>query len=132
MIKKNVLLFVPMIGGGGVEKNLFLIANYLSNKFQKISIISTSKEYKNKFNKNVEFITPKNKFWNKSSRRIKYLVCLLLLFLEFKKNKKIIVFCFQANVYCILLCKILGIKVIVRSNTSPSGWAQNSIKKKFL
>ena len=59
MIKKNVLLFAPMIGGGGVEKNLFLIANYFSYKFQKVSIISTSKEYKKKFNKNIEFITPK-------------------------------------------------------------------------
>ena len=74
MIKKNVLLFVPMIGGGGVEKNLFLIANYLSNKFQKISIISTSKKYKNKFNKNVEFITPKNKLWNRSLKIINILI----------------------------------------------------------
>ena len=43
MIKKSILIFVPMIGGGGVEKNLFIIANYLSNHFETISIISTSK-----------------------------------------------------------------------------------------
>ena len=38
---------------------------------------------------------------------------------------------FQANVYCILLCKIFNIKIIVRSNSSPSGW-YHSIIKKFI
>ena len=38
-------------------------------------------------------------------------------------------FLFQANIYCIILCKILGIKIIVRSNSSPSGWYHNFIKK---
>ena len=36
--------------------------------------------------------------------------------------------CFQANIYCIILCKILKIKIIVRSNSSPSGWANNTLK----
>ena len=122
---------MPSIQDGGVEKNLFIVANFLIKKLGKLSVITASKNYKEKFHNKIDLITPKNNFWNKSSRRVKYFVCLLLLFLEFKKNKKIIVFCFQANVYCILLCKILGIKVIVRSNTSPSGWSQNLIKKIF-
>ena len=42
-----------------------------------------------------------------------------------------VVFSFQANIYCILLCKLLGIKIIVRSNSSPSGWYHNFIKKFF-
>ena len=36
---------------------------------------------------------------------------------------------FQANIYCVIICKILGIKVIVRSNSSPSGWYHNNFKK---
>ena len=129
MKQKNVILFMPSIQNGGVEKNLFIVANFLIKKLGKLSVITASKNYKKKFHNKIDLITPKSGFINKSSRRIKYFICLFLLFLEFKKNKEIIVFCFQASLYCILLCKILGIKILVRSNTSPSGWSQNSFKK---
>ena len=39
---------MPSIEGGGVEKNLFLVCNYLSKKFKKIKIITISKKYKKK------------------------------------------------------------------------------------
>ena len=61
-----IFIFAPLIRGGGVEKNLFIIANYLSNYFNKISIISTSKEFKPKFNKNIKFIRKCN-YYNLSS-----------------------------------------------------------------
>ena len=44
------------------------------------------------------------------------------------KNKNSLVFSFQANIYCIVLCKLIGVKIITRSNTSPSGWPQGIIK----
>ena len=44
-------------------------------------------------------------------------------------NRKTLVLCFQANVYCTLLCKLLNIKIIVKSNSAPSGWSQNIVKK---
>ena len=59
-------------------------------------------------------------------------MCLFLLFFEILKNKNVIVLSFQGNVYCTLLCKLLGVKVIVRSNTSPEGWSQNIIKHFFF
>ena len=31
-IKKKLIIFMPSIDGGGVEKNLFIISNFLSNK----------------------------------------------------------------------------------------------------
>ena len=52
---------MPSIEGGGVEKNLFIITNYLSKKFNYVSLITSSKEFKNNFEK-VEFITPVIKF----------------------------------------------------------------------
>jgi glycosyltransferase involved in cell wall biosynthesis len=61
--------------------------------------------------------------------RIKYFYCLIILFIFLLKNKNTVVFSFQANIYCILLCKILKIKIISRSNSSPSGWSHNFIKK---
>ena len=39
MKEKEIVIFMPSINGGGVEKNFFLIANYLSTKFSKISVI---------------------------------------------------------------------------------------------
>ncbi len=45
------------------------------------------------------------------------------------KNKNSIVFAFQANIYCIFLCNLLGVKIIARINASPSGWYKNTFLK---
>ncbi len=125
MIKKNILLFAPELGGGGVEKNLFLIANYFSSKFQKVSIISLSPEYKNKFKKNVKFIAPVSKFWiGIKNRQLKIIISLFLLVKYYFDNPKFTVLSFNGNLYCCLICKILGIKVILRSNASITGWSK--------
>jgi glycosyltransferase involved in cell wall biosynthesis len=129
MNNKNLVFFIPYIGGGGVEKNLFLISNYLSTKINNIYICTTSNKYKNKFNKKIKFILPKKKISENLYIRIKYFYCLIILFIFLLKNKNTVVFSFQANIYSILLCKILRIKIISRSNSSPSGWNHNFIKK---
>ena len=49
-MKKKLIIFMPSIEGGGVEKNLFIIANYLSNKLKNTSIITSTNEFNNKFN----------------------------------------------------------------------------------
>ena len=38
-MKRNIILFIPSIEQGGVEKNFFIIANYLIKKYNKIYII---------------------------------------------------------------------------------------------
>ena len=131
-MKKKLILFMPSFEGGGVEKNLFLIANFFIKKIDKISIITVSKKYKNRFNKKISFISPKYFFWDNFNRPIKYIICLYLLLLEYLKSKNLIVFCFQGNVLCIIFCKILNIKIIIRPNSSPSGWSTNFIKKKVF
>ena len=45
---KNLILFMPFIGGGGVEKNLYIIANYLSTKIDKIKLCTLSIDKKKK------------------------------------------------------------------------------------
>ena len=126
---KKLIIFMPSIEGGGVEKNLFIVSNFLSQKLNNISVISASKKYYKKFNKKITFITPKSYTWDAFGRRIKYLICLLILLQEIFKNKNLVVFSFQANIYCILICKLFGIKIISRSNSSPSGWSKNFLKK---
>ena len=127
-MKKKLILFMPSIEGGGVEKNLYLIANYLIKKINKISLITVTKNAKNKFNNKIKFITPRNTFWDRMNKKIKYICCLYLLFIQILKNRNILVFCFQANIYCIILCKFFGVKIIIRSNSSPTGWSRNFLK----
>jgi hypothetical protein len=62
-------------------------------------------------------------------RRTKFIICLLLLLKKIIFNKNITVFCFQGLVYCTILCKIFSKKIVIRSNSSPSGWSQNIFKK---
>ena len=57
--KKELILFMPFIGGGGVEKNLFIISNYLSKKFKKVTICTGSIDKKKKFNNKIKFLSPK-------------------------------------------------------------------------
>ena len=130
---KELIIFMPSIEGGGVEKNLFIISEYLSIYIKNISIITLSKQYKKKFNKEINFLTLKNDFWDKIGRRKKFIISLFILLIEIIKRKRnVLVFCFQGNIYCTLLCKLLGIKIIVRSNSAPDGWSQNFIKFFFF
>jgi len=130
MNKNKIIIFAPILGGGGVEKNLFLISNYLVNKFENVSIITTSSEFAHKFNKRVNLIAPKKKIWNKiKSRRLKIFICLLLLVKSYLSNKKISVLSFQGNLYCCLLCKFLKIRILLRSNASITGWSKGFLKR---
>jgi len=128
MKNKYLVIFMPSIEGGGVEKNLFIIANYLSSIDNNIKLITASKGFDQKF-KNIDIIKPKLSFLKNTSRKFKYLICLLELLKLILSRKEISVFSFQANLYCIILCKIFKIKVIIRSNSSPTGWSKNSLKK---
>ena len=128
MKRKRLIIFMPSIEGGGVEKNLFIISRYLVKKIKDISLITVSNSYRKKFDKKIKFISPKNSFWDSVGRRKKFFIGLLMLFFEILKNRNALVLCFQGNIYCTFLCKILGIKIIVRSNSSPDGWSQNFFK----
>ena len=117
---------MPSMEGGGVEKNLVIIANYIKKKGVDVNLISFDNKFKKNFDKKINFITPQFKASNKS-KYYKYFFCLLLLARELIKND-CLVFSFQANIYSIILCKIFKTQVIVRSNSSPSGWNKNFLK----
>jgi len=77
-IKKELIVYSPTIEDGGVEKNLYNITNYLSNKIPKVTVITANKN-KNNFNKKINFLSPKNHKWNFSNRYLKSLICIKLL-----------------------------------------------------
>ena len=129
MTQKKLIIFMPSIEGGGVEKNLYIISDYLTSKINDISLITVTRSAKNKFNKKIKFIIPKSFFWEHVNKKIKYMICLYLLFIKLLFNKNILVFCFQANIYCTLLCKLFGVRIVIRSNSSPSGWSNSFLKK---
>ena len=127
MNQKKLIIFIPSIEGGGVEKNLFIIANYLSEKINSLSVITASNKLKKKFNNQIKIICPKKKILS-SHRLLKYFICIIYLIREIIKNKNIVVFSFQANIYAILICKLFNIRIIIRANSSPSGWSLNFFK----
>jgi glycosyltransferase involved in cell wall biosynthesis len=128
-MKKEVIIFMPSIEGGGVEKNLFIVTNFLAKKLDGITLITVSKKFKKKFNSFVKLKTLSAKFWDRQPRRIKYFVSIFLLIFELIKDRNKLVFAFQANIYCIIICKLFFIKIIVRSNSAPVGWSKNPIKR---
>jgi glycosyltransferase involved in cell wall biosynthesis len=134
--KKQLIIFIPSIESGGVEKNLFIISNYLSKKISNISIITSNNIYKRKFDKKINIIYPKIKFFQNTSRFKKILICSFLLIIEIFKNKKITILSFQANIYAILICKIFNISVIARTNSAAyfhkSNFFKNYIFSKIL
>ena len=129
MISKKIVIFMPSIEGYGVEKNLFIITNYLSKYFQKIFIITTSKKYKKRFKSKIYLISPRSKFWDKGGRLKKYFICIFLLIKYLIINKNSLVFSFQANLYAIYITKLFGSKIIIRLNSAPYGWSKNFFKK---
>ena len=128
MTQKKIILFMPSVEGGGVEKNFFIIANYLAKKLDKVFLITAENNLKKKL-KNIEIIYPQTNFWRNKGRIRKYFICILNLIQMLMKNSDIVVFSFQANLYAIIICKIFRVKIVSRSNSSPSGWSNNFLKK---
>ena len=128
MTNKKLILFMPSIEGGGVEKNFFLISSFLADKLNDVTLITAEKSLSTKL-KNIEIIYPKADYWRNNGRFKKYIICIFLLIKILIKKRNSFVFSFQANLYAIIICKVFGIKIISRSNSSPSGWSKNYIKK---
>ena len=129
MSKKKIILFIPSIEGGGVEKNFFLITNYLCKTFNDITVITSSKyEAKSKLNSKIKLIGPNHSFLKTKSRYPKYFLCLLYLIKFLMTNKHVLVFAFQANGYASVISKIFRTTIITRSNSSSDGWSKNILK----
>ena len=129
MKQKKIIVFMPSVEGGGVEKNFFIITNYLAKKFNEVSVICLSKNSKKNLSKKIKFVSLNNRSIKFLGRRIKFIISLILLFKEIIINRNSTVFCFQGIVYCTILCKIFSTKIVIRSNSSPSGWSNNFIKQ---
>lgn len=128
-MKNNLIIFIPSIDEGGVEKNLFTVTNYLQKNGINVEILSCNHNKIKMFAKGVKFIGTKISFLYNREKRLKYLVSLFILLINlFLRKDKPLVFAFQANIYAILIAKLLNVKIITRSNTAPSGWYHSAFK----
>lgn len=131
---RDLVIFIPSIEGGGVEKNLFYLTNHIQSQFKDIYLITADKINKNLVSKNIKLIMPNSSFFNNKNRLIKSIICSYFLVKYFKK-KKILIFSFQSNFFTIFFSKVINAKVILRLNTSPEKYISNFYKKilfKFL
>ena len=93
---------MPSIEGGGVEKNLYLIINFLNTKFKEINLITASQNI-TKIDKTIKIINPSLKNFFSNNRNFKILISSISLFLFLLRNKNILILSFQANLYSILI-----------------------------
>ena len=131
---RDLIIFIPSIEGGGVEKNLFYITKYIQSKFKNVYLITASKLKPNLFGKNIKLIMPNTNYFNNKNRFFKNIVCTYLLIKNFKK-KKALIFSLQSNFFSIISSKVISAKIIIRLNTSPEKYISNIYKKiifKFL
>ena len=70
-MKKKLIIFMPSIEDCGVEKNLFIISNYLKDCGISLEILTSSHDKSKKFTKGIKLIGSKGIFWQKQSRKIK-------------------------------------------------------------
>tara|TARA_Y100000590_G_C15693967_1_gene1004448 strand:- start:126 stop:1223 length:1098 start_codon:yes stop_codon:yes gene_type:complete len=129
---RQLIFFCPSIEEGGVEKNLILLANYLTKK-NKIILVTANSNKKNLFNNRIKFICPTFFKLEKMPRLVKSIYCFFLFILYSNKfiNKSIII-SFESNIFGIILSRLLNKKIIIRSNASPTGYINNEIKKKIF
>lgn len=127
---RDLIIFIPSIEGGGVEKNLFYLTNYIQSQYKNIYLISANKSKINKFGKNIKLIVPNTSYFNNKNRFVKSIICSYLLIKNFI-NKKILILSFQSSFFSIIFSKLINARIIIRLNTSPEKYISN-IYKKFI
>ena len=136
--QNQLIFFFPIFEIGGVEKNFFIISDFFTRKLinYNFNLITYENSYliKKNLNRKINLIT--SKFISfLLPRRIKFLLCMIMLIIKCIKKPNSVIFSFQGNFYALLVAYILGKKIIVRSNLSPDAWSKNQFKKiifKFL
>lgn len=125
---KNIVIFIPSIESGGVEKNLFYILNHIQYKFDRVFLVSADQFKNKKITKNIKLLSPSSKYFSDKSRIIKSLICLYIIIKNFW-NKEILIFSLQSNLFSIIASKLISSKIILRLNTSPEKYSTNFVKK---
>ena len=75
--EKRLIFFMPSMEGGGVEKNLILIANYISKYKKKVCLITFDNSFNKYFDKKILIINARKKSSLRFSKYYKYGIIVL-------------------------------------------------------
>jgi len=134
-VTKKIYLFCPSINDGGVEKTLSIYANFLASNFQVNLITNTfNKKRLKTFNKNVNIINFKNKFFL-INRIINNLFCVIKTLLM--KERKLVIFSLHDHFFwCLLKFLKIRFKLIIRTSSAivneKNKTEDENIKKDFF
>ena len=105
---------MPSIEGGGVEKNLFIISNYLVDKIKDISLITISNSFKHKFNKKIRFISLKG------DKSISHRLLMIASIINNESKIENISLCkdVQTTIECLKQCNVLITRAQARFSRS--------------
>ena len=84
---RNIVVFIPSIESGGVEKNLFYLINYFKHRFDNIYLLTADKPKDYNFGNNIKLLSPNSKFYQNKKRFIKSLICFYLMIKYFGIKK---------------------------------------------
>ena len=73
--QKRLIVFMPSMEGGGVEKNIIILSNYLQNHINKITLITFDNKFNKFFNKNITIINSKKN----SKKNIQNIISILFV-----------------------------------------------------
>jgi len=130
--EKNLVIFSPSIDRGGVEKNLFLITEFLSKRLPNICLITSNFKDKKKFSKRIKTLTPPKNYLNFENRLLRNIICTIILLRLILKKKQFSLLSFNANIFATIIAKIFSINIIVRINTSHKKWSTNFFKRSIF
>ena len=102
------------------------------DEMNEITLITYKNSNNYKFDKRINIVTPFFNFFDFKGRYSKYILCLFTLLKILLFDRKNLVLSFQANIFTIMICNFLNIKILSRSNSSSTGWSQNIIKQYLL
>ena len=111
MENKEIVIFMPSIEKGGVEKNLFIVSNYLSNKFKKVSLVTADKIKTNYSNKSSNIFSQNSIIYSKRNRILKSIIASFYLIKKIFISKKIIILSFQSNIWAIIISILFNVNL---------------------
>ena len=125
-IKKHIIAYYPSFERGGITNNLINFLNECSKLNIQNSIITEKLKWKKNYqlSKKTKLHTLVNKNYLFLPKRVSsslFSLLFLIKILTSYKKKELILISFQSHIIPIIICKFLGIKIIIRNSEEIFG-----------
>lgn len=126
--KKKIILVTAGMSGGGTERVIAVLANYMEEKCHEVTIVMTSRnEVAYELNSNVKVLSIGGSTGGSLSKRIKRVWDLRKLFKQ-DKEQIIVSFGTETNLFSILACIGLKNKIIISERNDPNQCAYKALR----